>query len=290
MILSTHGIVGSQIQSFVGLLDTYPNAAAAYSLRKLRAAYTGSAIRVRRTDLTESNIGFTAAGNLDTTALLAFTGTGALDNGFVTTWYDQSGNSQNALQTTAVNQPQIVSAGSVITENAKPAIQFQSLRWLQVANTTFGDIDDNKSAFYVAKLDNGTGNFPTIVAKSYNNDGSYTFGMFSSTGIIQEWADGVNYYDSSKADSRGSQLLLSNINITGTNGLKIYQNASLYAELTASTDLIGSNSFNYSIGRNPQDTNYYWVGTMQEIIPYASDQTSNRTGIETNINTYYGIY
>jgi hypothetical protein len=274
----------------VGLLDTYPNAAAAYSLRKLRAAYTGSAIRVRRTDLTESNIGFTAAGNLDTTALLAFTGTGALDNGFVTTWYDQSGNSQNALQTTAVNQPQIVSAGSVITENAKPAIQFQSLRWLQVANTTFGDIDDNKSAFYVAKLDNGTGNFPTIVAKSYNNDGSYTFGMFSSTGIIQEWADGVNYYDSSKADSRGSQLLLSNINITGTNGLKIYQNASLYAELTASTDLIGSNSFNYSIGRNPQDTNYYWVGTMQEIIPYASDQTSNRTGIETNINTYYGIY
>ena len=63
MILSTHGIVGSQIQSFVGLLDTYPNAAAAYSVRKLRTAYTGSAIRVRRSsDNAEQNIGFTALG------------------------------------------------------------------------------------------------------------------------------------------------------------------------------------------------------------------------------------
>jgi len=30
------------------LLDDYPSAAAAYSLRKLRTAYSGSAIRVRR--------------------------------------------------------------------------------------------------------------------------------------------------------------------------------------------------------------------------------------------------
>ncbi len=61
MILSTHGIVGSQIQSFVGLLDDYPSAAAAYSVRKLRSAYTGSAIRVRRaSDNAEQNIGFQA--------------------------------------------------------------------------------------------------------------------------------------------------------------------------------------------------------------------------------------
>ena len=124
MILSTHGIVGSQIQSFVGLLDTYPNAAVAYSVRKLRTAYTGNAIRVRRTDLTESDIGFTATGNLDTTALLAFTGTGALDNGFITTWYDQSGNSRDATQTTALSQPQIVSAGSVLTLNSKTRVNF----------------------------------------------------------------------------------------------------------------------------------------------------------------------
>jgi hypothetical protein len=29
---------------------------------------------------------------------------------------------------------------------------------------------------------------------------------------------------------------------------------------------------------------------MQEIVLYASDEASNRTGIETNINDYYNIY
>ena len=43
------------------LLDSYSGAAAAYSLRKLSATWSGSAIRVRRSsDNTEMNIGFDA--------------------------------------------------------------------------------------------------------------------------------------------------------------------------------------------------------------------------------------
>ena len=88
------------------LLDTYSGAAAAYSLRRLITVYTGSLIRVRRSsDNTEQNIGFDSDGNLDTVALSAFVGSGS---GFVTTWYDQSGNSRNVTQTTAANQPRIV--------------------------------------------------------------------------------------------------------------------------------------------------------------------------------------
>ena len=122
MILSTHGIVGSQMASASLLLDLYPSAAAAYSVRKLRTLYTGNAIQVRRSsDNTTQDIGFTALGNLDTTALTTFcSGT----NGFVTTWYDQSGNSRDSVQTTAANQPQIVSSGSIISENTKPTLQF----------------------------------------------------------------------------------------------------------------------------------------------------------------------
>ncbi len=121
MILSTHGIVGSQITQFVGLLDLYPSAAAAYSLRKLRSAYTGSAIRVRRaSDNTEQDIGFVGE-DLNTSALTTFcSGT----NGFVKTWYDQSGNGYDATQATAANQPQIVSSGSVITTNGKASLKF----------------------------------------------------------------------------------------------------------------------------------------------------------------------
>ena len=101
------------------LLDQY-TAAVAYSLRKLRTAYSGSAIRVRRSsDSAEQDIGF-SGNNLDTTSLLSFCGAG---DGFVTTWYDQVG-SNNAVQATAGLQPQIVASGAlVVNEFTKPAIR-----------------------------------------------------------------------------------------------------------------------------------------------------------------------
>ena len=61
------------------LLDQYPNAAVAYSLRKLRESYTGSAIRVRRNvDSAELDIGFTSTGDLDTNAIVNFFGNNLL--------------------------------------------------------------------------------------------------------------------------------------------------------------------------------------------------------------------
>jgi len=94
------------------LLDTYSGAAAAYSLRKLRNGYTGSAIRVRENGTSsEADIGFDGSGNLDTTALASHCGA---NSGFVVTWYDQSGNAKNATQATAASQPAIVSSGSLI--------------------------------------------------------------------------------------------------------------------------------------------------------------------------------
>ncbi len=57
------------------LLDIYPNAAVAYSLRKLRSSYTGAAIEVTRSsDFTALDIGFDSSGELDTTTLLDFVG------------------------------------------------------------------------------------------------------------------------------------------------------------------------------------------------------------------------
>ena len=104
------------------LLDTYTGAAAAYSLRKLRVAYTGNAIRVRRSsDNTSQDIGFNADGNLDKASMLSFVGAG---NGFVSNWYDQSTYGYNITQSTAINQPQIVLNGSVILLNSKPSIWF----------------------------------------------------------------------------------------------------------------------------------------------------------------------
>jgi len=109
---------------------------AIYSLRKMRGAYTGFCIRVRRSsDNTELNIGF-VNNVIDTIALLAFVGAG---DGFVVTKYDQSGNAFNATQATAANQPRIVSAGVLDVQNAKACMrQVASQRWLTLPDIMIG--------------------------------------------------------------------------------------------------------------------------------------------------------
>jgi hypothetical protein len=263
MILLTHGIVGSQIQSFVGLLDTYPNAAAAYSVRKLTGAYSGSAIRVRRSsDNTETDIGFTALGNLDTTSLSSFcSGT----NGFVTTWYDQSGNAKNATQTTAGKQPQIVSSGSVITDNGKPTLQFDG-------------VDDVM-------------NSPVVALK-------YIFAVFNPKTAISY--EGFLGYDSNHIFIRND-----------VNTYFYYSSASLFSNTTTTNYVNNVQTINFanssfqlfSIGGDSpaSSTKFLTIGddnaggsnsseNISEIVAYTNNEISNRSAINTNINTYYGIY
>ena len=120
---------------FVGLLDLYPNASGAYSLRKLRSAYAGNCIRVRRSsDNAEQDFGF-SSNVLNTASLLSFCGAG---NGFIVTWYDQSGNSRDVTQTTAADQPQIVASGVLNTVNSKASINFNGSSNILV-KTSFGN-------------------------------------------------------------------------------------------------------------------------------------------------------
>lgn len=109
-LLASYGSSASPL-----IFDTYAGQAG-YSLRKLRTAYSGSAIRVRRSsDNTEQDIGFTGSA-LDTTALASFcSGT----SGYITTWYDQSGNGYNLIQATGASQPRIVSSGTIDTQGGK---------------------------------------------------------------------------------------------------------------------------------------------------------------------------
>lgn len=99
-------------------LDTVTTAVLAFSVaRKLRTAYAGSAIRVRRSsDNAEQDIGFDGSGNLDESALTAFTGA---NDGFVVKVYEQSGHASavDFGNATAATQPQIVAAG-VVTKHA----------------------------------------------------------------------------------------------------------------------------------------------------------------------------
>lgn len=111
------------------VVNVFASAAAAYSTRiPAGSTYSGPLIRVRRSsDNAEADVSAAlvadANGNrwLDTSALLDFCGSGS---GFVTTWYDQSGNGRVITQSTTTNQPTIVSAGAVNTVSGRPSLRF----------------------------------------------------------------------------------------------------------------------------------------------------------------------
>jgi hypothetical protein len=287
MILSTHGIVGSQIQSFVGLLDTYPNAAAAYSVRKLRAAYTGSAIRVRRSsDNTEQNIGFTALGNLDTSSLTSFCGSG---NGFVTTWYDQSGNAKDSVQTTASNQPQIVSSGSVITKNGKPAVQFDGINDLLIYN---GLVYTTNTVFGTAVFShNNSGNFGQIASQNSLGTGRSVILQLDDSSPKKAayfFNNGTSYTNRSLGSiTNDQQTLMTNYSFSN-NYFTALDGGSGNNDISGqSFTPVSANGF--AIGATPTQT-VPLTGKIQEINIWNSDQSSNKTGIETNINNFYSIY
>lgn len=123
------------VDSFV--LDEYPGASAAYSFRKLRAAYTGNAVRVRRSnDGVEQDIGF-VDNQLDTSSLLSFIGS---NDGFIRTWYDQSGNSRDAVQTSGARQPRIVENGLTKVIGNKITIDFRGSKGLRYLGPTTVEI------------------------------------------------------------------------------------------------------------------------------------------------------
>ena len=282
MILSTHGIVGSQIVQATGLLAEYPGAAAAYSLRQLTTTYTGSAIEVRRTNNDVADIGFTSTGELDTAALLAFTGTGALDNGFVTKWYDQSGNVFDATQVFALAQPQIVSSGSVILENGKPAAQFDGTDDFMNA-TGFGTGAERSVFLTMRGNGNGSGyeNYYIFIESLPSTLGNFMQNYSTNylTTVLANFP--TSTLDITASTSLDAQSLLTTLKTTST------------SELFKNSTSLGTGSGTQNLESNLRIGNFavnFAFFKMQEMVVYNSDESSNRTGIEDNINDFYSIY
>ena len=247
---------------FTGLLDTYSGAAAAYSLRQLSSTYSGDAIVVRRaSDNTTQNIGF-VNNELDTASLESFcSGT----DGFVTTWYDQSGNGNDAAQATAADQPKIVASGSTITEGAKPSLEF----------------DDITQGFDFTTALNYSLGFSFVVL---NPKTDATWSVFTDGSKVVPIAQ----QGSGSSNSFGYDLvnLWNNSSLLGSTRGDVYTSTTNQNNLLSiEMDTLGSN-----ITRLFDRGGFVFGGTSQELVIYTSDQSTNRTGIETNINTHYSIY
>jgi hypothetical protein len=277
------------------LLDVYTGAAAAYSLRKLRTAYTGAAIRVRRSsDNTEQDIGFVGV-DLDTVSLKNFVGA---NSGFVTTWYDQSTNARNATQTTAANQPRVVNAGAIERIAGKPSLFFDgsndNLRADNVSDDFTGE-DKPVTAFVIVNKTNtntigiisgfgrSTNTNPILGVHRMNASPSFEFQIRDNSGtLILRPASNISY--------AANTNYLFTINSTGT-AVNIYINSINRTPVINSVNVTSLTLDRYTIGAiTLPTTSTYFGGYISENILYASDNSSNRTGIETNINSFYAIY
>ena len=156
--LLSAAVVGSPL-----LLDTLSvTVKGAWSVRKLRSAYAGACLRVRRSsDNAEQDIGW-SAGVLDTAALLTFVGAGS---GFVSKWYDQSSLGQDMAQTTASNQPRIALSGVVDrlgNATARPGIvNTGSSGTMGLHNTSFAYGGTVFAGIGVVQVTTGSGSNPT---------------------------------------------------------------------------------------------------------------------------------
>ena len=252
---------------FTGLLDTYPGAAAGYSLRRLSSTYTGFAIKVQdNVGGATLDVGFDSNGELNTSAIVAY---GGSNDVFVETWYDQSGSGNNATQATSANRPKIYDGTTgVIMENGKPAVQFDGSNDT-MKNTNFTSLIGSPNFFTAAISFDDTDNQYFIDSDSPGRSatgivsGNYSVrglnGGAASTGqhlmSVSQLSSGATLFvDSSQVLTNGSSTLVTHTNI-----------------------LISDNAL-------PLD------GKVQELILWGSDESANRTGIETNINNFYSIY
>ena len=289
------------------LLDDYPNAAAAYSLRLLRTAYTGNCIVVRRASNNDTlAIGF--SGNyLDTAALKTFC---ASTDCFVQRWYDQGGNVNNVVQTTGVNQPQIIASGALITHaNGTPALLYDGTNDILQGTVSQIVSASGASLFYVYSTNLAAAqNTNTACLWAFLGNYGATSGILrlhgSSTGATG--ATNETMFLDARLSSSGLGRLISSTyaraantvvyesNIYASTGTTFFQNGSsvsltgLNEGVTTSTDLrpitlnwqswLDLGGFSYGTYANQR---------ISEFIVYASDQTINRTGIESNIDSFY---
>jgi hypothetical protein len=194
----------------------------------------------------------------------------------VHTWYDQSGNGNNATQGTNGNQPQIVSGGSVLDKNGKPALNINgTVGYLTSTATT-----DYSSGLLTAGVFSGR---TYLLSVQSDNDNGFRHHVLS-TGMRARF--NVNNLDDSTSTSYNGDQVLQILTFDGTTGGNYVNDQT---GVTNPVSVSNTSSMNKRIGSLAYATNAY-NGNIQEIIMYDSDQSSNRTGIAANINTYYSIY
>ena len=201
-------------------------------------------------------------------------------NGFVETWYDQSGNGNNATQGTAGNQPKIVSSGSIVTESqGKPAIDMINGT---VTKFAMGSEVSMQSMFAVCSVVNVGGTAQCLLNKGGTNNKYFRFkgssasfapeAKFTSltaagTAISSDVGNLVEY---NRDDSNDNTIFINGTQQTLTSNT---------INVDIPTDVIGTRV----------SANDPYAGKIQEIILFEVDKSGDREDLRNDMANFYNI-
>jgi len=144
--------------------------------------------------------------NPTTTAAISLT---AANSGFISTYYDQTGNARHLAQTTAADQPSGLIAGAVVTENGRAILSCDGVNDVLssaagVANAVMGGkpftathitFGSNSQFGWTGNGPNGAAGIPRLYlqrnAYAYNNNSTVVIGAASGGRILSYTHDGV---------------------------------------------------------------------------------------------------
>ena len=266
--------------------------AAAFSLRSL----TGGdplAVRVRRSsDNTDQD--FTVS-EVASGALTAFVGSG--NDGFVDTWYDQSGNDRHAVQNTDAQQPIIVESGT-----------FQDGLKFTHADTTNGkrlsfdrDTSQLGTEFALVWVGFYTGSSSTMKNILGATRGVQGFNSGSVSITVKPSSNSLRFVNEQTGSTRqilgATQTLAADT--LGVVFASYDDDAALISvngnsNTSTFSGTVLTNSRNFNIMSSTATGGSYRTlesapGTCSEVIVYDTNQVNNRTSIETNIINHYSI-
>lgn len=279
------------------LLDIYPTSNVAFSLRKLRNNYTGPCIRVTRTsDNTTKDIYFGSYG-VNTNDILDFVGA---SNGRVAIWYDQSGNALDLSEGTVANQPLIVESGNLVLRQGIPSIRFIRANSLRLSRTVGSNILRNVSGlgFFTVSESTSDGSVTQQIASVRQTATGTRAALFMRQSVTLTGLVGAGRRVNTDSFTLiGGNPFTNNRIIGSMTGNYVAQDIFLFQNGQDA----GSN-LNFATSGNTGDTEQqmyvgnfnntqdYYDGYISEFLIWASDKSSDRVGIEANINSYYQLY
>ena len=213
-------------------------------------------------------------------------------DGFVTTWYDQSGSARDAAQVTATSQPYIVSNGSLILRSGKPAIYFDGVDDTLRLSTPL-PVSDITTLFTVAFANYENSSNDIVLGRRSAMSYRFGGGNGSINSLCITRAEAADFiYAGTPAGTTGLNTLATFHthyafgNYDGLNRTRIYSNGVWRNDANG----VGTSGFSQVEYIGSMGDGQWFKNTIQELVYYPSNQLNNRIAIENNINSYYSLW